>query len=121
MRIIRLGALPRQAVDNHGSKRFTVSALGITAESHLVLVDLAPGGLIGRHPAVATQLLVVLDGDATVSGGESDPVEIGPGQAAAWERGELHETRTVGGLRALVVEGDLDLREPGHLVDRGDT
>ncbi len=121
MRIIRLGALPRQGVDNHGSQRFSVSALGITADAALVLVDLKPGGLIGRHPAVATQLLVVLDGDATVSGADGEPVEIGPGQAAVWDRGEPHETRSSGGLRALVVEGDVDLREPGHHVDRGDT
>lgn len=121
MRIIRLAGLPRQPVDNHGSRRFSVSALGLTAEAHLVLIDVGPGGVIGRHPAVATQLLVVLDGDAVVSGAEGDPVEMGPGQAAVWERGEAHETRTVTGLRGLVLEGDLDLREPGHHVDRGDT
>ena len=37
-----------------------------------------------------------------------------------WEPGEPHETRSVGGLTALVVEGDVDLGAPGHHVDPGD-
>ena len=68
--------------------------------------------MIGRHPAAGRQLLVVLEGDATVSGGsegDGDPVAIGPGQAAVWEPYEPHETRTTGGLTALVVEGELEL------------
>ena len=35
-------------------------------------------------------------------------------------RVEAHETRSVGGLTALVVEGDVDLGAPGHHVDPGD-
>ncbi|MFA6299381.1 MAG: hypothetical protein WC642_09445, partial [Nocardioides sp.] len=81
MRILELAARPGRRIDAHGSRGFSVSALGLTADAHLVAVTLAPGGVIGRHPAAARQMLVVLTGDATVSGGSDgsgDSVEVRP-------------------------------------------
>ena len=109
MRVLTLGARPGRPVDSHGSRGFDVSAFGLTAEAHLVTVRLRAGGVIGRHPAAARQLLVVLSGDAVVSGAHGDPVVLGPGQAAVWEPNEPHETRSETGLVALVVEGDVDI------------
>jgi quercetin dioxygenase-like cupin family protein len=109
MRILSLAAVPRRQIDAHGSKGFTVGALGLTADAHLVVVRLRPGGVIGRHRAAGTQVLLVVDGDAVVSGGDGEPREIDPGQAAVWDTGEEHETRSVGGLTAFVVEGDLSV------------
>ena len=109
MRVIRLDAVPRRGIDSPGSAGFTVGALGITADAHLVVVRLRPRGVIGRHPAAGRQLLAVVSGEATVSGHDGVAVEIGPGQAAVWEPNEPHETRSEHGLTALVVEGDLDI------------
>ncbi len=120
MRILDLSSAPRRPVEAHASVGFSIAAIGITAETHLVAVSLRPGGVIGRHPAAGRQLLVVLTGDAVVSGSDGEAVAIGPGQAAVWEPGEPHETRSVTGVSALVVEGDLDLGAPGHHVDPGD-
>ncbi|WP_170981405.1 cupin domain-containing protein [Nocardioides dongxiaopingii] len=120
MRILDLGAAAHRPVEANGSVGFSIGAIGITAETHLVTVTLRPGGVVGRHPAAGRQLLVVLSGDASVSGSNGDPVGIGPGEAAVWEPNELHETRTTSGLVALVIEGDLDLGRPGHHVDPGD-
>ncbi len=120
MRVLRLDAVPRRRPDAHGSKGFGLGALGITADSHLVVVRLDAGGIIGRHPAAGRQLLVVIDGDARVAGHDGIPTDLGPGEAAVWEPGEHHETRSRTGLTALVLEGDLDLAPPGHQVDPGD-
>ncbi|WP_193605441.1 cupin domain-containing protein [Nocardioides dongkuii] len=109
MRVLTLGARAGRPVDAHGSRGFDVTGLGITAEAHLVTVRLRPGGVVGRHPAAARQLLVVLSGDAVVSGSHGDPVVLEPGQAAVWEPNELHETRSETGLVALLVEGDVDI------------
>ena len=109
MRVVSLDAVPRRAVDAHGSTGFTVGALGLTEEAHLVVVRLRPGGTIGRHPAAGRQLLVVVSGDATVSGADGQGVAIGPGQAAVWEPGESHETSSTGGLTGFVVEGNVDI------------
>lgn len=113
MRVISLDAVPRRTVDAHGSSGFTLGALGLTTDAHLVVVSLRAGGVIGRHPAAGRQVLVVVSGDALVSGSSGDPVSLGPGEAAVWEPNELHETRSETGLTALVVEGDLEIG-PAH-------
>jgi quercetin dioxygenase-like cupin family protein len=120
VRILDLTDLPHRPIEAHGSRGFSVGAFGLSAEAHLVSVSLAPGGVIGRHPAVARQLLVVLDGEAEVSGADGPSRRLSAGQAAVWEAGEAHETRTATGLSALIVEGDLDIGAPGEQVDPGD-
>ncbi|WP_323794393.1 cupin domain-containing protein [Nocardioides sp.] len=120
MRIHRLDDVPRRRIEAHDSIGFDLGALGVTADAALVVVRVAAGGRIGRHPAAGRQLLVLLTGDARVAGYDGMPVDLAPGEAAEWEPGEAHETRTVGGLTALVIEGDVDLAAPGHHVDPGD-
>ncbi len=121
MRILDLADLPRRPIEAHGSRGFSIGAFGITADAHLVAVSLAPGGTIGRHPAAGRQLLVVLSGEAEVSGAERTVRRLGAGQAAVWEPGEVHETRSPTGMSAMIVEGDLDIGAPGEQVDPGDT
>ncbi|MCY4728636.1 cupin domain-containing protein [Nocardioides sp. STR2] len=121
MRILDLTGLPHRPIEAHGSRGFSVGAFGLGADTHLVSVALAPGGVIGRHPAVGRQLLVVLAGEAEVAGAEGVVHRLGAGQAAVWEPGETHETRSPTGLSALIVEGDLDIGAPGEQVDPGDT
>nr|WP_246377831.1 cupin domain-containing protein [Nocardioides ginsengisegetis] len=104
-----LDAVPRRAIDEHASRGVTVGGLALTMDAHVVVVRLRPGGRIGRHPAAGRQLLVVVSGDATVSGSDGVEVVLGPGQAAVWEPNEPHQTRSVAGLTALVVEGELDV------------
>jgi quercetin dioxygenase-like cupin family protein len=120
VRILDLGDLPHRPIEAHGSRGFSVGAFGLSADAHLVAVSLAPGGVIGHHPASGRQLLVVLDGEAEVSGSDGASRRLSRGQAAVWEPGELHETRSATGLTALIVEGDLDIGRPGEQVDAGD-
>ena len=67
---------------------------------------IAPGGRIARHPAQYPQILAVLEGSGEVSGatGVGEPIEAG--EAIFWQAGEVHETKTAGGLTALVIEAD---------------
>lgn len=120
MRILSLGDLPHRPVEAHGSRGFSVGAFGISADAHLVAVTLAPGGTIGRHPAGGRQLLVVLTGEAEVAGAEGTVRRLAAGEAAVWEPGEVHETRSPTGMVAMIVEGDLDIGAPGEQVDPGD-
>lgn len=106
MHVVDLSGLPERRIDANASTGLSVGGLGITSDAHLVVVKLRPGGVIGRHPAAGRQLLVVVDGDASVSGADGDAVEIGPGQAVVWEPGEAHETRSSHGLLGFLVEGD---------------
>lgn len=120
MRILDLPDLPHRPIEAHGSRGFSVGAFGISADAHLVAVTLAPGGVIGPHPALGRQLLVVLVGEAEVAGAEGTVRRVTAGQAVVWEPGESHETRTAGGMSAMIVEGVLDIGAPGEQVDPGD-
>jgi quercetin dioxygenase-like cupin family protein len=68
------------------------------------VIEIAPGGIVGRHPAVVPQLFVVVRGSGWVSGadGEREPVEAG--DAVLWEQGEEHESGSDTGMTAIVLE-----------------
>lgn len=107
MRILGFDPAGGFAVDHFGSAGFRVMPiLRGGAGLHLAVIHLAPGGLIGLHPAASQQLLLVVQGAGTVQGKEREPQQIAAGQAALWQAGEEHETRTEHGLVALVVEAD---------------
>ena len=83
---------------------------------------LPPGGVIGRHDATMPQLLCVIDGSGFVSGSDGVEVPIDAFQAAFWEAGEDHETRTVTGMTTITLEGtDLQPFAPMEGTDPGRT
>jgi len=108
MRIISLFGSSPVEIHAHGSVGFTLSPVVKGDDVVVVTVRLAPGGRIGRHPAVGRQVLAVLEGEGIVSGDDAVEQVLRPGQAAVWEPGEAHETRTVTGLTALVIEGTME-------------
>ena len=65
-----------------------------------------PGGRLARHPAAVPQILAVLEGSGSVSGADGQFQPIAAGEAVFWPAGEEHETRTDGGLTALVLEAE---------------
>ncbi len=66
---------------------------------------LPPGGRIGRHEATTPQLLCVIAGSGFVSGSNGVEVPIEAFQAAFWEAGEMHETRSDTGMTTITLEG----------------
>ena len=107
MQVIRGDRLQWAAVDRFESRGFALSRMAGGAEADALFVAdirLDPGGLIGRHPAVGDQCVVVLAGDAEVVDGEGRSERVSAGDAVFWADGEWHETRTRGGLTAIVVE-----------------
>lgn len=107
MRVIDLRAVETRPIQQFGSEGYSLGTLGVLRPGHVAYLTLEPGGVVGRHPAVGTQVLVVLSGSARVSGGAGGvPAQVEPGLAVMWEPGEDHETRTDEGLTALVLEGE---------------
>jgi quercetin dioxygenase-like cupin family protein len=78
----------------------------LAAEAHVVTIEIAPGGVVGRHPAASTQLFVVIRGTGWVSGGDGAREPITAGEAVLWEPGEEHESGSNAGMTVLVVEAD---------------
>jgi quercetin dioxygenase-like cupin family protein len=78
----------------------------LAGQAHAVVIELGPGGVVGRHPAASAQLFVVVTGSGWASGADGERVSIEAGEAVAWEPGEEHESGSDGGMTALVVESD---------------
>ena len=78
----------------------------LAAEAHAVVIEIAPGGLVARHPAVVPQLFVVVSGSGWVSGAGGEREAIRAGEAVLWDHGEEHESGSKEGMTALVVEAE---------------
>jgi quercetin dioxygenase-like cupin family protein len=78
----------------------------LAPDAHAVVIEIGPGGIVARHPAVGAQLFVVVRGSGWVSGADGAREEIGAGEAVLWEPGEEHESGSDEGMTALVVEAD---------------
>ncbi len=106
MRLLRYREGGR-AVEHYGSRGFAHFRVGLIEGSAAVgYIELEEGGVIGRHPAAAPQLLMVVDGSGYASGADGTEQRITAGEAVYWELGEEHETRTDQGLVAVVVEAE---------------
>jgi len=78
----------------------------LATEAHVVVLEIGPGGTVGRHPAAARQLFAVLRGSGWVAGEDGVREDITAGEAVAWDAGEEHESGSDDGLTALVLESD---------------
>ena len=82
----------------------------LAREAHVVVIEVGPDGVVGRHPAVVAQLFVVVRGSGWVSGADGEREAIRAGEAVLWEPGEEHESGSDEGMTAVVVEAEsLDL------------
>ena len=78
-----------------------------SGQAQMVTALLQPGGRIGRHPATAPQLLMVVSGDLQVSGDNGQTLELGTGQAVLFEQGEQHESVASTAVTLAIMEYDL--------------
>ena len=81
------------------------AALRTGVAMQAAVLRIAANGKIARHPATVPQILAVLEGAGEVSGGNGEFQPIAVGEAVFWSEGEEHETRSDGGLTALIIEG----------------
>ena len=96
-----------RAIEQYGSRGFTHHRVALVEGGAAVsCVELAAGGVIGRHPAAGPQLLVVVEGAGYVSGADGVERTLATGEAVRWDAGEEHETRTDSGLVAIVIEAE---------------
>lgn len=72
----------------------------------VTVLHVAPGGVVGRHPAPLDQLLAVVAGSGWVEGPEGGRQVVRAGQAVVLDAGEEHAAGSDEGLTALVVEAD---------------
>ena len=103
-------------IELHGEREVTapgsVSARvrRLAGDAHVVVIEVGPGGVVARHPAVGAQLFTVVRGSGWVSGGDGERESLEVGEAVLWDPGEEHESGSERGMTVLVVEAErLDL------------
>ena len=103
-------------IELHGEREVTapgsVSARvrRLAGDAHVVVIEVGPGGVVARHPAVGAQLFTVVRGSGWVSGGDGERESMEVGEAVLWDPGEEHESGSERGMTVLVVEAErLDL------------
>jgi quercetin dioxygenase-like cupin family protein len=98
---------PTKVITHFDSQGATIAGVARCSGSVRVSVlELEPGGVVGMHEAACPQLLLVIDGLGWVRTGDGDRRPLRQGDAALWKTGELHESGSEAGLRAIVVEAD---------------
>ena len=94
--------LTGREIEHFGSLGFKHTRLARGETFQVSLADL--DGVIGGHDAASAQLLVVLSGRVECRT-RDDRLELGVGEAVAWQEGEWHETRSQERSRLLMIEG----------------
>lgn len=121
MRIIALGPAGRGLeIDAWGSHGVTLGHLARLAgggvgrtgsgdgPTSVALAQIAPGGMLGRHPAATWQVFAVVIGYGWVTGADGARLPLGEGEAAVWEPGEPHESGSDTGMTVCIVEAAVD-------------
>ncbi len=72
----------------------------------VTVLHVAPGGVIGHHPAPLDQLFAVVSGAGWVIGPDGGRVDVSAGQAVVLQAGEEHEAGSETGMTVVVVEAD---------------
>lgn len=90
----------------YGSSRLHATRIAQFAEAtRATCLAVAPGGVIGTHPAGSHQVLLIVSGSGWVAGDDGVRVPVTAGQAAYWAPGEVHTTGSDAGLTAIALEG----------------
>jgi quercetin dioxygenase-like cupin family protein len=74
--------------------------------AHIGCMHLEENGIIGYHQAVVPQLLLIVSGEGLVKGESDEYTSVKAGDAVFWVKNEWHETKTMSGLTAIVIEGE---------------
>lgn len=106
MKIIHLNEVPGKNITQYDSN-FTMRKLLMTNQpSHIGIMDLGENGIVGYHEATVQQMLIVIEGEGWVRGGEDAKARVAAGDLVLWEKGEGHETATFSGMKAIVIESE---------------
>lgn len=105
MEVFRFDRAEHQ-VTGHGSVGLHATRIAqFTASARATCLSVAPGGVIGTHPAGSYQVLLIVAGTGWVAGNDGVQIAVTAGQAAYWAPGEVHTTGSEAGLTAIAIEG----------------
>jgi len=107
IRLIDLSSTRAKAITQFDSRGATSIELAHGhGASHAYLVQLAPGGAIGPHPAGFDQVFMAIRGSGWVAASDGVRVAIGDNVAAVIARGESHSKGSETGMLAVMIQAD---------------
>jgi quercetin dioxygenase-like cupin family protein len=105
MRVIDLRSHPVARIEAFGSSGASSAELASGGgPSHLHVVRIEAGGMIGPHMAGFGQLFQVISGTGWAAGSDGMRHKVEAGQAALFARGETHSKGADSTLLALIVQ-----------------
>jgi mannose-6-phosphate isomerase-like protein (cupin superfamily) len=108
MKLFRFDARVGHEIGKFDSVQFILSTIAhLKGEALVSCIHLGENGVAGNHQTITPQLMLVVQGEGLVRAEKEGPVEILPGIAVFWEKGEWHETSTASGLMAIIIECEL--------------
>ncbi|WP_339280080.1 cupin domain-containing protein [Lysinibacillus sp. FSL P2-0066] len=69
-------------------------------------IYIEPGGVVGMHDAPVPQLFIVINGEGWISGVDAEKITLKTGQGVLWQQGQAHESGSITGLTALVIQAE---------------
>lgn len=69
-------------------------------------IYIKPNGVVGMHEAPVPQLFIVIQGKGWVCGEDGKRVDIATGDGVLWQQGQAHESGSISGLTALVIQAE---------------
>ncbi|MGH9046868.1 MAG: GrpB family protein [Acidimicrobiales bacterium] len=108
MEIFRFDDEVSRPVTQFGSRFKLASLTDHQARISVVVMHLAPDGLVGEHEAASRQFLAVVAGSGWASGADGRRRPLRAGYAALFERGERHSAGSAAGLTAICIEGEFE-------------
>lgn len=107
MKLFRFDSNVTREIRQYGSQGLSMAPiLRAVGPARVDVMYIEPSGLVGGHPATATQLFLVVNGSGWVRDRHNDRIAIDARHAALWAAGEWHESGTEHGMTVIVIEGE---------------
>ncbi|MFA1738389.1 cupin domain-containing protein [Lysinibacillus fusiformis] len=74
--------------------------------TNIGFIYIKPNGVVGIHEAPVPQLFIVIQGEGWVCGEDGKRVDIATGDGVLWQQGQAHESGSISGLTALVIQAE---------------
>lgn len=102
----RVDASVARSLTAYGSAAVRFAGVARAEHVSVGVMHVAAGGVVGRHPTAAGQIVLVSAGSGWVSGGDRERSDVAIGDAVFWPAGTEHESGSDTGMTLIVVESD---------------
>ncbi len=117
MKIYSFEARYGRSITEYDSQHVILARIAHTkADLHIHSMYIGPQGLVGYHAASAPQLFLVVSGEGWVSAEGMKELRLTAGQAAYWEKGEMHESGSSSGMLAIILEAAAGRLDPSEFM-----